>query len=74
MGRFLLEGQVSLGGRGGSESSPVPGPAEGSERGPLLLLAFGMTGFVGEWGALEIALVWEGGLAAEVLSGPCWRV
>lgn len=52
----------------------MPGPAEGSERGPLLLLAFGMTGFVGEWGALEIALVWEGGLAAEVLSGPCWRV
>lgn len=29
---------------------PCDGPAEGGERGPLLLLAFGMTGFVGEWG------------------------
>lgn len=46
-------------GGGRLESSPVIGPAEGSERGPLLVLAFWMTAFVGEWEGLELALLWE---------------
>lgn len=35
------------------------------------MLAFWMTGFVGEWG-LRIGLVWE--KAAWGRSGPCWGV